>query len=66
MINYSYFVMFVNKINRQTTITLESVQQKKLIHLQFNMRLTRAPDAQSQLKTAFHSVKIFISISYPV
>ena len=65
MVNYSSFVMFANKINRQTTITLERVEQQK-IHLQFNMRLTRVPDTQPQLQTTFHSVKILISILYSV
>ena len=42
--------MFANKINRQTPITLVCVlNSKKSIHLQFNMRLTRAPDTQPQL-----------------
>ena len=49
MINFSSFVTFANKINRQTSITLECVENKKLIHLQFNVRLTHAPDTQPQL-----------------
>ena len=44
MTNYSSFVMFANKLNRQTTITLECVEQQKIIHLQFNMSLTSVPD----------------------
>ena len=30
LINYSSFVMFANKINRQTAITLECVEQQKI------------------------------------
>ena len=30
MINYSYFVRFANKINLQTSITLECVEQQKI------------------------------------
>ena len=44
MINYSSFVMFGNKINRQTSITLEYVEQQKSIHLQFNIHLMHVPD----------------------
>ena len=53
--------MFANKINRETSITL-SVEQQKIIHLQFNMHLTRVPDTQPQLETTFNSVKMLISI----
>ena len=68
MPNCSFFVMFANKTNRQTSLPLEfALQQKKIIYLQFNMSLTRAPDTQPQLlQTAFHSVKMLISISYSV
>ena len=37
--------MFANKINRQTAITLECVEEQISIHLQFNKRLTSAPES---------------------
>ena len=48
MINYSSLIMFANKINRPTSITLECVEQQKINTLQFNMYLTHVPDTQTQ------------------
>ena len=50
MINYPSFVMFANKINRQTSVTFECVEQQKINTFNsFNMHLMHVPDTQPQL-----------------
>ena len=56
--------MFANKVNRQTSVTSECAEYQKNQYIYSFIRVLRVRQTQPQLYTAFHSVKMLISILY--